>query len=115
MGMDQNLERDLVIKSTSHVTLERREYDMMRLASAKLDMLEAHGVDNWIGYCDAMRELHDSEEYGTQPSGAVDTQRDTHMDALLQWASTDKRTTPVPTGERPRGYLRGVVLPNVRR
>lgn len=68
MGMDLELEKDLVIKSTPHVTIERREYDLLRLAAAKLDMLEAHGVDNWTGYCDAMQELHDSEEYGTLPS-----------------------------------------------
>jgi|GEM_PF-2476108 len=50
------------------VTIDRRTYDLLCLASAKLDALMAEGVDNWEGYGHAMQAMHDAEEYGTEPS-----------------------------------------------
>ena len=50
------------------VTIDRRTYDLLCLASAKLDALVAEGVDNWEGYGHAMQVMHDAEEYGTRPS-----------------------------------------------
>ena len=50
------------------VTIDRRTYDLLCLASAKLDALVAEGVDNWEGYGHAMQAMHDAEEYGTEPS-----------------------------------------------
>ena len=50
------------------VTIDRRTYDLLCLASAKLDALMAEGVDNWEGYGHAMQAMHDADEYGTRPS-----------------------------------------------
>jgi hypothetical protein len=39
-----------------------QELQDLRSRVAELDMLEAHGVDNWEGYSDAMRELHHEDD-----------------------------------------------------
>ena len=43
------------------VRISRQEYEHLKDRAYKLDCLEAHGVDNWEGYDDAMDE-YESEE-----------------------------------------------------
>lgn len=42
-------------------------YLAYREAYLKLQVLEAHGVDNWEGYDEAMSELFDDEEDENEP------------------------------------------------
>lgn len=44
------------------VILTREEYNELLADSNKLSKLEAHGVDNWSGYGDAMCSDDDEEE-----------------------------------------------------
>jgi len=53
-----NYQRGSQAKAPEQVTISRKEYDRLLAAEAKLDALESHGVDNWIGYSDAMEELN---------------------------------------------------------
>lgn len=53
-----NYQRGSQVKAPDQVTISRKEYDRLLAAEAKLDALEAHGVDNWTGYSDAMEELN---------------------------------------------------------
>lgn len=53
-----NYQRASQIKAPEQVTITRKEYDRLLAAEAQLDALEAHGVDNWTGYSDAMEELN---------------------------------------------------------
>lgn len=53
-----NFKRGSQVKAPEEVTISRKEYDQLRAAQAKLDALEAAGVDNWSGYDDAMEQLH---------------------------------------------------------
>lgn len=53
-----NYQRGSQVKAPEQVTISRKEYDRLLAAEAKLDALEAHGVDNWTGYSDAMEELN---------------------------------------------------------
>lgn len=53
-----NYQRGSQVKAPEQVTISRKEYDRLLAAEAKLDALEAHGVDNWTGYSDAMEELY---------------------------------------------------------
>lgn len=46
------------IEPAETVTITRQEYDRLLAAQAKLDALEAAGVDNWTGYDDAMEILN---------------------------------------------------------
>lgn len=41
------------------ITITKEEYDSLMEAQNTLWMLEAHGVDNWVGYSDAMEELEE--------------------------------------------------------
>ena len=76
MSINQDLEKDVIGKMEPNivdvigptVTIERRTYDLLCLASAKLDALMEEGVDNWEGYGHAMWALYEAEEYGTKPS-----------------------------------------------
>lgn len=52
-----NFQRGSQVKAPEQVTISRKEYDRLLAAQAKLDALEAAGVDNWSGYSDAMAEL----------------------------------------------------------
>ena len=52
-----SFQRGSQIKAPEQVTISRNEYDQLLAAQAKLDVLEAAGVDNWSGYSDAMAEL----------------------------------------------------------
>ncbi|MDT8894230.1 YqaJ viral recombinase family protein [Halomonas sp. I1] len=45
------------VEQPDTVTISRKEYDALLEARAKLDALEAAGVDNWSGYPDAMAQL----------------------------------------------------------
>lgn len=53
-----NFQRGSQVKAPEEVTISRKEYDQLRAAQAKLDALEAAGVDSWSGYDDAMQQLH---------------------------------------------------------
>lgn len=44
---------------SSMVSISMREYRHLQQCEAELDALEAHGVDNWVGYDDAMASLGD--------------------------------------------------------
>jgi len=52
-----SFQRGSQVKAPEQVTISRKEYDRLLAAQAKLDALEAAGVDNWSGYSDAMAEL----------------------------------------------------------
>lgn len=41
------------IKKDDNIVLSKNEYEELMKASIFLDSLEAHGVDNWVGYGDA--------------------------------------------------------------
>jgi hypothetical protein len=43
------------------VEVPKEQYDELIEAQEKLSALEAAGVDNWEGYDDAMRMLHEGE------------------------------------------------------
>lgn len=51
---------------TIMVSISQREYNDLLEAQAKLDRLEAYGVDNWQGYADAMT---DSMQIFTEEEG----------------------------------------------
>lgn len=53
----ESFQRGSQVKAPEQVTISRKEYDRLLAAQAKLDALEAAGVDNWSGYSDAMAEL----------------------------------------------------------
>ncbi|HLO11549.1 MAG TPA: hypothetical protein VK190_04770 [Pseudoneobacillus sp.] len=38
------------------VTISKKEYESLLQDSRKLNRLEAYGVDNWVGYGDAMSD-----------------------------------------------------------
>lgn len=40
------------------VTISKKEYEDLLRSQAMLDTLEAHGVDNWEWYGDAMQEYY---------------------------------------------------------
>lgn len=40
------------------ITISKEEYDDLLRSQTILDMLEAHGVDNWEWYGDAMHEYY---------------------------------------------------------
>lgn len=42
------------------VTISKTEYDALYRAQMKLGALEAHGVDNWEGWDDAMASFHEA-------------------------------------------------------
>lgn len=44
------------------VSVSKTEYDRLVESDQKLQMLIAHGVDNWSGYGEAMQELHDEKD-----------------------------------------------------
>lgn len=44
---------------SSMVSISMREYRYLQQCEAELDALKAHGVDNWVGYDDAMASLGD--------------------------------------------------------
>lgn len=44
------------------VTISKAEYRQLLKAQARLDCLEAAGVDNWGGYCEAMEYYEDMVE-----------------------------------------------------
>jgi hypothetical protein len=44
------------------VTITKREYERLTEAENKLECLYAAGVDNWIGYSEAMSMLNEEEE-----------------------------------------------------
>lgn len=44
------------------VTIPKSEYSKLKSSEVKLEFLEAHGVDNWNGYEDAIEEFHNWEE-----------------------------------------------------
>jgi len=52
-----NFKRGSDIARPDTVEITRKEYDRLLVAEAKLDALEAAGVDNWAGYDDAMAHL----------------------------------------------------------
>lgn len=52
-----SFQRGSQVKAPEQVTISRKEYDRLLAAQAKLDALEAAGVDNWSGYSDAMAAL----------------------------------------------------------
>lgn len=41
------------VKKDDNIILSKNEYEELMKASIFLDSLEAHGVDNWVGYGDA--------------------------------------------------------------
>ena len=49
-------------KYTTSVSITMAEYLDLIAAKEKLVALEAHGVDNWEGYAEAMATLDDEEE-----------------------------------------------------
>lgn len=49
--------RGSLAKAPAQVTISRKEYDRLLAAEAKLQALEAAGVNNWSGYGDAMEYL----------------------------------------------------------
>lgn len=46
------------------VTISKKEYQRLLRSDAKLEYLEAFGVDNWNGYSDAMQDLRRAEREG---------------------------------------------------
>lgn len=44
------------------VTITKKKYDRLVDAARTLAALEAHGVDNWEGYYEAIGELDDDED-----------------------------------------------------
>lgn len=44
------------------VILTNKEYEELQRAAHKLSCLEAFGVDNWIGYDDAMGMMRDEDD-----------------------------------------------------
>jgi hypothetical protein len=44
------------------VTITRANYNQLVDDQYKLECLEAHGVDNWQGYSDAMADYHEEDE-----------------------------------------------------
>ncbi|MAX33704.1 MAG: Heme peroxidase [Halomonadaceae bacterium] len=52
-----NFQRGSDVAQPETVEITRKEYDALLAARAKLDALEAAGVDNWSGYDDAMAQL----------------------------------------------------------
>ena len=52
-----NFQRGSDIAKPETVEISRKEYEALLAARAKLDALEAAGVDNWSGYPDAMASL----------------------------------------------------------
>ena len=52
-----NFQRGSDIARPETVEIPRKEYEALLEARAKLDALEAAGVDNWTGYPDAMAQL----------------------------------------------------------
>jgi len=53
-----NFQRGSQVEALGQVTISRKEYERLLAAQAKLDALEAAGVDNWSGYDDAMEILN---------------------------------------------------------
>jgi len=50
--------------SAEEVTISKREYETLKLAQRKLEALRAAGVDNWEGYSEAIRLVHQEEDDG---------------------------------------------------
>ena len=44
------------------VTITREEYERLQRASEFLDCLEGCGVDNWVGYSDAVDLFEETQE-----------------------------------------------------
>ncbi len=44
------------------MSIDQKELQRLRDAKAKLDALEAWGVDNWEGYDDALEPYHEAKE-----------------------------------------------------
>lgn len=47
------------IKEEDDVVLSKNEYEELMKSSIFLDSLEAHGVDNWVGYGDAHEDFEE--------------------------------------------------------
>lgn len=45
------------------VTISKNTYYELKVAQAKLSLLEAGGVDNWQGYCDSLNNDYGEMDY----------------------------------------------------
>lgn len=52
----------LDIDPDEFMVIRTKEHEKLCEAYAKLEALECFGVDNWIGYDDAMQSLYNEEE-----------------------------------------------------
>lgn len=48
---------------TEVVTITKNEYYNLKIAQAKLCLLEAGGVDNWEGYCESLNNEYGDMDY----------------------------------------------------
>ena len=46
---------------SNKIVVNKSAYEILLAKEAKLEALEAHGVDNWTGYGDAMEYLEELE------------------------------------------------------
>jgi hypothetical protein len=44
------------------ITISIKEYNDLKESQYLLESLQAYGVDNWEGYCDAMEYYHENYE-----------------------------------------------------
>lgn len=49
------------LNGKDYVMVEADTYNRLLQTEEKLSLLEAHGVDNWQGYSEAMCEFYDNE------------------------------------------------------
>ena len=54
--------KETELEDAKMVQITEREYQRLLKCREKLDCLESYGVDNWIGYSDAMKEFYKEEE-----------------------------------------------------
>lgn len=60
-GFVKTDDKEIKEDQTSTIEISWTEYKDLQKAARELQALENHGVDNWSGYCDAMREANSEE------------------------------------------------------
>lgn len=52
----------IIAANAAKVTIDEAEHERLKRADAKLDALEAGGVDNWEGYSEALRAFYADDD-----------------------------------------------------